>query len=380
MASLRDDDRLRQVQPNDLQLYLLSKGWQLVRALDNKIAIWSERDKDVEIWLPLQHGLADYRRAIADVFETLQQIEDRPYATIPRDLQLVWADILKVRVNPNLIGSDSIKLSEGVTLIERTRDMLLAAARATLLPRAVYSSRPPQVASEYLHQARLGQTEVGSYIITVISPVDREVREETNNIQPVPYTRQVTRTLSESLNAAKEAAQRALETHSMIPFDDAVERGVSANLCEALIGLSHASRDNAVEVQFTWAQRFPESELRPHAVVLPSDNIMTLVAAAQHLREKEPEEDFQTRGTVHRLQDVPEDPGVSIATINGTVDNSPRSIKARLSGENRAAAIRAFDERLEIVANETLDRRTAPYSLLDPITVRLNFADNTDYV
>ena len=363
------DGRLATVRPEDVQTYLVARGWTLEETLRERVATWVNDDRNVEVWLPLKPQVSDYQRLMVDLFKTLQDVENRSYEYILRDLKITWADILKIRATQTLMDFGSIRLSDGISLNQYTRDLMLAAARAALDPRPVYSSRPIQQASEYLRSARLGQTEASSYVITVISPIHALAPEKTRD---EPFNRRVTRTLSDALRSARDAAIRALAESSIEAFDQVVESGVSANLCEALTGIGSVSSDNAVEINFAWSDQYRIENRIPRNIIFASNVVEVLKAAAVHLREKEPEEDFETRGTVHRLQDVPARTNVSVATINGTVDETSRSIKMQLSGENRSRAIQAFDDRLEINVRGTLDRRTSPYTLLEPITLSVS--------
>ena len=89
--------------------------------------------------------------------------------------------------------------------------MMMAVACAAALPgRPSYGPRVPSAAAEYLDGVRIGQTEPGSYVITVISDVavpeqQALVADETMHVD-VPFERRVTTTLVEALAAAQVAA------------------------------------------------------------------------------------------------------------------------------------------------------------------------------
>ena len=59
--------------------------------------------------------------------------------------------------------------------------------------------------------------------------------------------------LAEALGAVRSAAQRSAITGNAAPFQEAVPHGVSANLCEAIVGLNDGGGNTGIEVSFSWA-------------------------------------------------------------------------------------------------------------------------------
>ena len=68
-------------------------------------------------------------------------------------------------------NNGSVLLDEGVELVSQAREMLLAAACATTTPQPVYRAGANRKAGEYMKRVRLGQTEHGSFAVTLMAPV-----------------------------------------------------------------------------------------------------------------------------------------------------------------------------------------------------------------
>src|SRR5438034_1338067 len=62
-------------------------------------------------------------------------------------------------------------LEDGAQFFENAKDLILAAACAADTPRSYYPTRKPAKAMEYLRKTRLGQTETGSFVLTILSRV-----------------------------------------------------------------------------------------------------------------------------------------------------------------------------------------------------------------
>jgi len=104
-----------------------------------------------------------------------------------------------LRVVSPVSEDGSLGLEEGVTLVESAKDLVLSAARAAVSPRAYFRSRLPSAADEYMRKVRLGQTELGSYVVTVVCPVSPELQPTDLAFQQnldEPYDRKVDPNLS----------------------------------------------------------------------------------------------------------------------------------------------------------------------------------------
>ena len=93
-----------------------------------------------------------------------------------RDIQTTASDLIRVRAPSREAEDGTLPFEQAVTFVERSRDMLLAAACAAIDKRAFFAKRKPQQAIEYLGHVRMGQTEQGSFVLTILSAVSPELR------------------------------------------------------------------------------------------------------------------------------------------------------------------------------------------------------------
>jgi hypothetical protein len=190
---------------------------------------------DEEIVLPLREEVGDFALRVSEVLKVLESVEHRSQLEILRDLLTSSSDLIRVRASTGQTTNGSIPLDLAVLFVEEARDLMLAAACSTVGPRAYYARRKPAQANDYLRGVRMGQTERGSYVLTILSPVPPSLRAaEPEDAPPEPFERKVSRTLATALASVRTAAQRAAVTGDMQPFREAVEFGVSANFCDAL--------------------------------------------------------------------------------------------------------------------------------------------------
>jgi len=319
--------------------------------------------------LPTRRDLGDYVLRMGEVLRTLSNAEGRSELEILRDIQTTTADLIRVRAVSGDVAVDTLALDEAVTFVSRSRDMMLAAACAALAKRPVYAKRKPQQAMDYLSHVRMGQTERGSYVLTILSPVVPELQPAEGIQSHVeleePYERQVTRTLIESLNALNEAAREAVVLGNMMPFQKAISWGVSANLCDAVVGLSAASAGEGLEIRASWSRTRPLDAKSPIRVFLSSDTIPIIEEAARQFRETAPSEDVDVQGVVTRLERDPTAKEGEV-TITGNVEEQIRRVTLRLDEYVYGQAVRAHEERLMVQCTGDLVKEGRGYRLHNP--------------
>ena len=143
---------------------------------------------------------------MGDVLRTLSMIEQRSEVEIFADLTTISADVIRVRASEPENADGTVSLVEGVMLVREAMDMMAAAACATVAPKPLYRARRPQEAADYLSGLRLGQTERGSFVVTILSRVTPSLSAPSAAHEELfleePFERRVSYKLVESLAAA----------------------------------------------------------------------------------------------------------------------------------------------------------------------------------
>jgi hypothetical protein len=371
-AKIEDTDALRALKPLELAAYLRSKGWTQQADLQGKAILWIYEGDGVEsdVTVPLRREFADYALRVQEVLQTLSRVEQRSELDILRDLLTAAADLVRVRA-PSMDGdSGSLPLEQGVQFVERSRDMVLAAACAALDKRAFFAKRKAQQAMDYLSHVRMGQTEHGSFVLTILSPVAPELRsaqEAMSFITEVsePYERTVTRTLMQSLTSLDDAARTAVINGDMAPFQAAISQGVSANLCDAIVGLSEVTNGRGLDIQVSWARSRPVAESLPRHVFLAGDRIPVIKEAARHFRESAPLDDFEIVGWVKRL-----DRGHHVVegevTVVAPIDDQLRYVALCLDRDDYSKAVQAHEQRQTVRCVGDLVKEGRGFRLKNP--------------
>jgi len=371
-VTIRDERALASTRPQELVAYLRSRGWHEHGTYRQVAGIWrrAEQGEDFEILVPMDPELADFAARIADALETLEAVERRSQLDILRDVATSMADVVRIPATRADLRDGSMPVNDGVAFFTHARELMMAAACSAIEPRGVFAARRPAPATQYLDRARFGQTERSSYVVTVVSPVPPRLvagvqGEGTNEVEE-PYERRVTTTLMRALGSAQRAADRAAATGNLAAFQEAVADGVSANLCDALVGLSAGcDAGSDLQVSIAWAPARPGPADVPRAVRVSVGAMPIFGEAARIFRATSPLPEFELHGFVSRLERA-EAASEGSVTVVGLVEERPRKVELRLGEPDYSIAARAHLERAAVVCLGELRKRGSAWVLDHP--------------
>lgn len=371
-ATIRDPELLSSIGTADLNAYLAIHGWAEQRRSGRYATVWVRRGSRgrAAVLVPTTGDVDDYADRVADLLAALEDEEERSQIAIVHDLQAIFADVLRVPAT-DAGSSGSISIERGTTLVERAKEMVLAAARAAVEPKALYGPKRPAKVRDYLDSVRLGQTERGSYVLTVHSPVPKvpQFSFEAMSVELTevndPFSRQATRTLARALASMTAAAELAVHRDDISVFEEAVREGVSANLCSAVVGLAEATAAEHVTVHFSWSPTRPVADDIPVRVDIPRRVVGVIAAAETHFRERSPREGFEIEGLVVGLE-RPENAQIGRVKVHTQVDGAYRMVLLELADADYRTASSAHADREPIRCVGELVKEGKSYQLRVP--------------
>ena len=360
-VDIRDKEALWAVSPAALTAYARAAGWRKLEGYGDHSDVYAAAEMP-EIILPRTERLGDYASVVARLIDIFAKVAERDELSLYRDLVTADRDVVRVRVAENDDGSLSV--NSGVDLITGARDMLLAAACSLREPQPLYRAGANKEAIDFLDRVRLGQTEQGSFAVALLTPV---VPAPVSTLFPEcleaddPIERRMTRRLTEALLAARQATESAVEDEG-VGFSNAVEKGVSANLCEALATLIKAL--SRFEISVSWASTWLTD--KPQSVERFSEHDEPILRqASQAYRSRFPIPDETLIGYVPRLNREQHETSGTV-TFHVKVDGVNRSVSALLPYDLYRQAIRAHDEKATVVLRGDLERAGERWHLLNP--------------
>ena len=371
-ASIHDREALKAISPAALAAYARSAGWQRGETYRVHSHVYAGPDRP-EIIVPRTDHLGDYATVVSRLIEVFAQVADLDELTIYRSLVTGDRDVVRIRVTDSDDGS--LGLNEGVDLVSGARDLIRSAACSLSRVQPVYRTGANQMAKNLLEQVRLGQTHQGSFVITVLTPVvpppvqplQQELFPELSDDilqgdedRNAPIQRKMTRRLVEALEAARESTEKTMAGDSDA-FAKGVEKGVSANLCDALTCL--IGPFPTLDIGVFWARTRPSP--LPQAIVrFGKADSPILQEAARRFRERAPREGVRLPGFVQLLK-RPETDDDGIVHLTTHIDGQPQAVRAILEQSDYGRAVQAHKDKAMVTLMGDLERKGQRWWLLN---------------
>lgn len=384
--SIRDSVTLRRA--------LRRLGWAEVGTFRNELQYWEPRTSDRtrpssfgvdRLIVPLDDTAEDARDLIDDASATLLHRYGHEYSQTLQMIEIMIArhlDEIEVRrETPNAAGV--IRWELGNEAVDSTRGILSASAKAAVEKRKRFAGAEQVISDEFLSQCYMGQTKVGSYVVTALTPAETDIvtsRAKPTRKKPVPRiaSRLVTETLVTSLEAVKDAISEA-HSSSGDRVDDAFElavvSGVSFELLSALEPLTRTT-ESSIQVAYFRTDRdeLTEAPVRASQEITftPEDSAIIRQACAYFAKTPEPRS-MRLTGEVTDLKNSSAAAEHRIK-LAARVNGRPRVVTVNLTAEQYGSAVDAHGSgRLFTVYGELETRQRGAY-VKTPETVRIEDA------
>lgn len=368
---IRDIDALSSVSIANMRAYLTSGGW-------DDTGRWGERPINVfaterygrtwEILVPHYDSIGGYAENIANTLEILAKVEDRSEMDVFQDITNAEADIIRARP-VNGAREKPLSLRGSVRLYDSSYKMVLSAARAAAADKtqANYLGPPRADIIEYLDSVQPLHGLDAGYALKLRSPVPQVFgsQEDFGDDYHAPFPRRATLKLVEALKSSGDAVAKSDENGDLEHFRNAVPRGVSSNLCEAVAEL--AREGGGVEIGLSWAaSRPPPTLVDPNPRFVFSKQSADILSEAAHVfRRDEPSMDELVVAHVVKLERKPEEFD-GRATLSWNRENRPVRLRAEFKPSAYDVVIKAFQERAPLRLTGNIYREGREYELRNP--------------
>lgn len=339
---MTSSDRRRELDVSSDQLgaYLKQKQWFEDGKLRSVATIWHRHDnEEAEVVLPYS-SVKDYRQRMRDALASVASIEGREIFEVLAEVKRLFANVITIRVIHDDTTAGTIPINDGVLLIAKAKELVSAAARSLYAKKKQFTRGAPKEAKEYLDTLLLGQTEIGSYVVNVIAPVQPLVTASTNTAE-IPLAQAITSNLVAGLSALETASAGYEDGDNFDVFDDAVLAGASSNMCDALLGFSGAERNRAFEVTVTQAST-PLFESMPSRFVFDGNHVKALKKATDYYKGDYVLQNRILTGYITKLS-RPKEETSGVVTIESFFGEVERKVQVELTGDEYHRAVVAHD-------------------------------------
>ncbi|MDO4804497.1 MAG: hypothetical protein Q4A32_06740 [Lachnospiraceae bacterium] len=328
--------------------YLEDTGWSHFRTKRKDVRVFQkEKDKFYQVTIPMEDTLSDYNEALYQACKTVAECEDRPLEGLFLYLLNPNADILKIRIEKKNAVSGSILLDDAIGVYENAKRLLGAAAQDVIKPAAFHQGRMDSKITSFLSGCRFGQTEVGSYVVSVICPMT-EMREgefhqlelfEDEQEGETNFTRQVTTKVVKSIQKLKDR----IDDGQYNLADTSTEDRISANFYEALLGINLEQEGTRIEFIPEWAPGHKMTEELPAKVSLSHRYYQPIHATVTKMKGSI-KKNRKIVGRIKRLEataDVENREAGKVTVVYIDDNNRARTVIAKLEKDDYSRAIEA---------------------------------------
>lgn len=320
-----------------LTSYLQHQKWQKLDVdLDLPITVWKNANfPTVTLRVPKNDSLSDYMQAINQVIKTLADTEQRTTKEILTSLNN--QDTISIRVISNDVKNGTIPLNDGTLLFQSAESMIKSAASKIFSSIKKGTSKRQQI-KEFMDSVLLGQTQVGSYAINIITP---KTTHDTNqqDIAPVPTGKMINDTLYQALSSLKSSVETYKREDNILEFARASANGADARICHAIIQMSGTNKERDVEIKLIGED--PIQLKSDRSIYFSAQDIEPVEKAYNYLTGR----DFVIKGghyigQIVALKKEP-DSNSGKVTINTFVQEKPKKVSFILYGKDYEQAIDA---------------------------------------
>ena len=280
------------IKPDFVQSYLSRSGWTQVDFNVQENFKYQFLNTDLVVLVPRNTHSKDYSQSLFNVISTVSQVEERDINSVVKNIATPSVDTLKFRFIGAGADVGSLPLEYTLNAIESIRDTLVYSACSELSAKSMFN-RALKDAKKIIEKSRFGQTEVGSFIISVDMPLDlhpihifhgskisikQEAEQETENVDPIQR-----RLITRIIRSAQKARAIAINGDSL-DLENDFKTNLNANLADALASLKQEGIDLSVEISAHWDKSLPSKDLPIKPVLIEERTFDTLRSIGNALR------------------------------------------------------------------------------------------------
>ena len=316
-------DMTLKLNPLAVTKYLSETNWEQYPIKRNDIKIFQYKKEDLfeQVTIPLDKKLRDYKNAMYDAVCKIAYVEKKSVEQLMLYLLNPNTDILKIRLDKKEVESGNIMFDDAIQLFDNAKKLIAATALDVINPKKIHYGRINEPVRNFLSQCRFGQTEIGSYVVSVICPfVDFPKTEGYKKLNAFfdeeqyaySLTREVINRLMTNVATIKQKIDDG-NLESLANYDSPI----SSNFYEALSGLSMDTEDTTVEFMAEWSPTVKSNQCKYNRILITNDYYEPIRTIISKITEYTNER-IETVDKIKRLEVAP----ISDSREYGTIERT----------------------------------------------------------
>ena len=271
------DEEIKSIGLSQLVGYLASHGWSRVTAYGGNGWIYAHKSGS-RVLVPSREDVSDYVYVVGEVMEAVARVDDVDAVGIFQGIRFRRHDTFRIQAVDSDAADGTISPDAASGLYTGSPQLWEWSVKRALLD--------ANDAQQYWQQARFGQTERGSYVVTMISPPvfsGREITLDADAIEQTP-TRKVTNQLRATIQLAR-CILDDMHNGDETAIQRARKRGLESTACDALFKM--VKPFESIRCQISESQLVPKAAAEPSAIEFRRGDAPLLKQLAADLDELE---------------------------------------------------------------------------------------------
>ena len=304
-----------------------------------------------QINIPCDRNFSDYSYAIRKVVHILSFTESKSEEQLILELLNPMSDILRVRHISSSVENGSILFEDAINLYDNAKKLLPNAAFDVTCYKKIYKGRIADSVQEFISKCRYGQTEIGSYVISLVCPFmnigddghaqQLSIFSDEENAS-VSITRRATRKVMDSISIIKETIEEGKNLSDLIEDES---KQISVSFIESLTNMNLITPGSSLEIKAKWAPTIRNNISQKNVVEMSHDYYSPLQSVVEKYKADDEKESYVIEGKIADLKATPQlekrTKGTAKLVYIAEDSSRTKSIQLILDPENYNNAIHA---------------------------------------
>ncbi|AZG72575.1 hypothetical protein [Shewanella livingstonensis] len=285
----------------DVTKYLAENGWYKASELRGTFQIWhSHKFPNSEVTLPLNQEHKRYSSLLLDTLEEVSEYLKVTHDTLVKQISPLDYDAIMVRATADDVQNGSIPFEDGMNLLSSSYKLL----KYCSIKIKKFKDKNKHLGSYYSHIC-MGQTQIGSYVVAIHSPLYRVNTEESELFDSSSSLGRMINKLFYT-KLAKVSAIFEQEYEIELITQKLLELGIDKKDCDALIEIFGFKSHRDIEIKVNWSSKEFIDVKYKDPISFYSRNVQKIVDYREALKDKKTEKSIQLSGEIadlHRSYD-----------------------------------------------------------------------------
>lgn len=319
---------------------------------NSNVYVYNSSYNTNEIIIPKNKQIKDLNYIMNNLFNILVHENHISPERLLSKLTETITDEVKIRVIHNDVKNGSIPIDDGIRLIEGGKDLAFSAASSVIKKSANYNGNSNSIVKDYMNNLRLGQTEIGSYIINISSDI---IPEKKNTLFPLePFSRTVSKQIIGNLETLLNVVEEYKICNKLEIFDDNICKGISSNLCKSILSFGGGLLNRDINLNIKIQDSLITKDINK-VFFIDHDSLPIIKKGYEHLLDNNIIEKFEAIGFVIKLSRDEELKDGEISILSN-LEGNQRKIKAVLNELDYEIAIMAHQQHEKIIIEGDLKK------------------------